>query len=134
VTAATFLAVVAAGAVGAVARAALSAVVESRWRRDGAGTLVVNLLGAFALGAWLGSAGHLDTVWLWTIGTGLPGRVHDVLHVDGGAAGPLARRRPPGDADRRAPHHDRRPRWSQRSARRGRRLRSGGASPVRDAP
>lgn len=72
-TAATFLAVVAAGAVGAVARAALSAVIESRWRRGGAGTLVVNLLGAFALGAWLGSTGHVDTVWLRTIGTGFLG-------------------------------------------------------------
>lgn len=50
-----FLAIVAAGAVGAVARAWASWAVARLWRRAGGGTLVVNLTGAFLAGVVLGA-------------------------------------------------------------------------------
>lgn len=71
-TPAVFAAVVAAGAVGAVARAAIGVLVRRIWRRRGAGTLVVNLSGAFALGAWISWPG-VDPGWLEVVGTGFLG-------------------------------------------------------------
>lgn len=50
-----FLAVVAAGAIGAVARAWAGWAVGRAWRRAGAGTLAVNLTGAFLAGVVLGA-------------------------------------------------------------------------------
>ncbi len=72
-TLATFLAIVAAGALGAVARAAVSDAVQRRWPRRGAGTLVVNLLGAAALGAWLGLGERVEGALLVVVGTGFLG-------------------------------------------------------------
>lgn len=69
----TFLAIVVAGAFGALARAAVSHAVQARWSRKGAGTLVVNLLGATALGAWLGAGAHVDGALLAVVGTGFLG-------------------------------------------------------------
>lgn len=71
-TSALFVVVVAAGAAGAVARAAVAAVVRRRWPRRGLGTLVVNLTGAFALGAWVATPG-VDPAWLEVVGTGFLG-------------------------------------------------------------
>lgn len=68
-----YLAVVAAGALGALARWGVSVAVAARWRRPGLGTLMVNLLGAFALGAWLGAAAELDAGWLVVVGMGFLG-------------------------------------------------------------
>ncbi len=68
-----YLAVVAAGALGALARWSVSGAVAARWRRPGLGTLTVNLLGALALGAWLGAAADLDAGWLVVVGTGFLG-------------------------------------------------------------
>jgi fluoride exporter len=72
VTPALFLAVVAAGALGAVARAWASGEVQRRWARRGLGTLAVNLCGAFALGLWLGTPA-LSTGWVEVVGTGFLG-------------------------------------------------------------
>lgn len=72
-TALLWLTVASAGALGAVLRALVSDAVQARWHRTGAGTLLVNLLGAFALGAWMGGAAHLDDTWLWVVGTGFLG-------------------------------------------------------------
>ena len=72
-TLATFLAIVTAGALGALARAAVSHAVQTRWSRVGAGTLVVNLLGAAALGAWLGAGERIDGALLAVVGTGFLG-------------------------------------------------------------
>lgn len=69
----TFLAIVAAGALGALARAAVSHAVQARWSHIGGGTLVVNLLGATALGAWLGATDRVDGVLLAIVGTGFLG-------------------------------------------------------------
>lgn len=71
-TAGLFAAVVLAGAVGAVARAWVSGAVQRRWPRRGAGTMAVNLAGAFALGAWLGLAPG-GSGWLDVMGTGFLG-------------------------------------------------------------
>ena len=71
-TAGVFAAVVLAGAAGAVARAAVSGAVQRRWRRSGAGTLVVNLSGAFALGLWVGLPG-VAADWVEVVGTGFLG-------------------------------------------------------------
>lgn len=68
-----YLAVVAAGALGALARAAVSAAVATRWPRRGFGTLTVNLLGALALGAWLGAFAELDAGWVVVVGSGFLG-------------------------------------------------------------
>jgi fluoride exporter len=57
VTPGLLVALMAAGALGALARAWLTLWVQARWSRPGTGTLIVNLLGAFALGLWLGAAG-----------------------------------------------------------------------------
>jgi len=73
VTLGTFLAIVGAGALGALARAALSRAVQARWPRRGAGTLVVNLLGATALGAWLGAGARIDDALLAIVGMGFLG-------------------------------------------------------------
>jgi len=73
VTLGTFVAVVGAGALGALARAAVSRAVQARWPRRGAGTLVVNVLGAAALGAWLGAGARLDGALLAIVGTGFLG-------------------------------------------------------------
>lgn len=72
-TALLWLTVASAGALGAVLRVLVSDAVQARWHRTGAGTLLVNLLGAFALGAWMGSAERLDDAWLWVVGTGFLG-------------------------------------------------------------
>lgn len=72
-TATVFLTLVLAGALGAVARALLTELVETRWTRQGAGTLMVNLLGAFALGAWLAAAGPVAGPWVAVVGTGFLG-------------------------------------------------------------
>jgi CrcB protein len=72
VTPAVFLALVAAGALGAVARAWVAASVLRRWPRRGLGTLVVNLTGAFFLGLWAGLP-HLPAAWLEVAGTGFLG-------------------------------------------------------------
>jgi fluoride exporter len=72
VTPAVFLALVAAGALGAVARAWVGAAVRRRWRRRGLGTLFVNLSGAFALGLWAGVPG-VSAAWLQVAGTGFLG-------------------------------------------------------------
>jgi fluoride exporter len=72
VTIGLFLGVVAAGALGAVARVWVSGAVQRRWPRRGAGTLAVNLSGAFALGLWLGlSAG--SAAGIAVVGTGFLG-------------------------------------------------------------
>ena len=71
-TAALFLAIVAAGAVGAVARAWVGALVLRRWPRRGLGTLVVNLTGAFLLGLWAGLP-QVPAAWLEVAGTGFLG-------------------------------------------------------------
>ena len=67
-----FLALVAAGAFGAVARAWVGAAVRRRWHRRGLGTLVVNLSGAFVLGLWAGAPG-VPAAWLEVAGTGFLG-------------------------------------------------------------
>jgi fluoride exporter len=72
VTAGVFLGVVAAGALGAVARAWVSGRVQRRWPRRGMGTLSVNLAGALALGLWLG-VGASSSAWLEIVGTGFLG-------------------------------------------------------------
>lgn len=72
-TATVFLTLVLAGALGAVARALLTELVETRWTRQGAGTLMINLLGAFALGAWLAAAGPVAGPWVAVVGTGFLG-------------------------------------------------------------
>ena len=71
-TSAVSLALVAAGALGAVARAWVAASVLRRWPRRGLGTLVVNLTGAFLLGLWAGLP-HVPAVWLEVAGTGFLG-------------------------------------------------------------
>lgn len=68
-----FLAIIAAGAAGALARAAVSTAVQTLWHRRGAGTLVVNLVGAVVLGAWLGAGERVDGAWLAIVGTGFLG-------------------------------------------------------------
>jgi len=76
VTLGLYLAMIAAGALGAVARAALSGYVQRRWQQQAAvGTLVVNLTGAFTLGLWVGwSAGHdLAAPWTPLVGGGFLG-------------------------------------------------------------
>jgi len=73
VTAGTFLAIVGAGALGALARAAVSRAVQARWPRSGAGTLVVNLLGATALGALFGAGVRVDGALLAIVGMGFLG-------------------------------------------------------------
>jgi fluoride exporter len=72
VTPGVFLSVVAAGALGAVARARVVGAVERRWPRRGLGTLTVNLSGAFALGLWLGGS-TLPFAALEIVGTGFLG-------------------------------------------------------------
>ncbi len=71
-TPALFLALVAAGALGAVARAWVGASVLRRWPRRGLGTLVVNLTGAFLLGLWAGLP-QVPVGWLEVAGTGFLG-------------------------------------------------------------
>jgi len=72
VTAAVFVAVVLAGAAGAVARAWVGEAVLRRWPRRGLGTLAVNLSGAFLLGLWTGLSG-VPAAWLEVAGTGFLG-------------------------------------------------------------
>jgi len=72
VTLAVFVPLVAAGALGAVARAWVAAAIRRRWPRRGVGTLAVNLAGAFLLGLWVGLPG-LPTAWLEVVGTGFLG-------------------------------------------------------------
>jgi fluoride exporter len=70
-TALVWLGVGLAGAVGAFARFGLDTLVARRWPSFPAGTLAVNVSGAFALGLLVGaSAGH-DV--LLVVGTGLVG-------------------------------------------------------------
>ena len=71
-TPAIFVALVAAGALGAVARAWVAASVLRRWPRRGLGTLVVNLTGAFLLGLWA-ALPHVPAAWLEVAGTGFLG-------------------------------------------------------------
>ena len=71
-TPAVFLGVAVAGALGAVARAWVSEAVQRRWTRRGAGTLAVNLAGAFALGWWVALAAG-SPAWLEIGGTGFLG-------------------------------------------------------------
>lgn len=66
-----FVAVVVAGSLGAVARAVVTAAVARRWPRPGAGTLVANLTGAFALGLFTGAG--LSAFWVEVAGTGFLG-------------------------------------------------------------
>ena len=66
------LSLVAAGALGAVARAWVAASVLRRWPRLGLGTLVVNLSGALLLGLWAGLP-HIPAAWLEVAGTGFLG-------------------------------------------------------------
>jgi fluoride exporter len=72
VTPAVFLALVAAGALGAVARAWVGASVLRRWPRRGLGTLIVNLTGAFLLGLWAGLP-TVPSALLEVAGTGFLG-------------------------------------------------------------
>jgi fluoride exporter len=72
VTPGVFVGVVAAGALGAVARAWVGGAVQRRWPRRGLGTLIVNLSGAFALGLWL-SGPTLPFAALEIVGTGFLG-------------------------------------------------------------
>ena len=67
-----FLALVAAGALGAVARAWIGASLLRRWPRRGLATLLVNLTGAFLLGLWAGLP-HVPAAWLEVAGTGFLG-------------------------------------------------------------
>lgn len=67
-----FLALVAAGALGSVARAWVGAAVRRRWPRRGLGTLAVNLSGAFLLGLW-GGLPDLPVAWVEVAGTGFLG-------------------------------------------------------------
>jgi fluoride exporter len=62
-----FLATVLAGALGAMARAAVGLLLGSQ------GTLAVNLAGAFALGLLWGSADAVGSNWLLVAGTGFLG-------------------------------------------------------------
>lgn len=71
-TAAVFLALVAAGALGAMARAWVGVSLLRRWPRRGLGTLVVNLTGAFFLGLWAGLP-DVPAAWLEVAGTGFLG-------------------------------------------------------------
>lgn len=71
-TPAVFLALVAAGALGAMARAWVGASLLRRWPRRGLGTLAVNLTGAFLLGLWAGLP-DVPAVWLEVAGTGFLG-------------------------------------------------------------
>ena len=71
-TPSVFLALVAAGALGAAARAWVGATVLRRWPRRGLGTLVVNLMGALLLGLWVGLP-TVPAAWLEVAGTGFLG-------------------------------------------------------------
>jgi len=51
------------GFLGAMARYLFYLVAESRWRQPKIATLFVNILGSFALGAFVGS-GNLSVFWL----------------------------------------------------------------------
>lgn len=87
-----FVTLVAAGALGAVARAWIGAAVRRRWRRRGLATLAVNLAGAFAVGLW--SASPLPEAWLAVMGTGFLGAftTFSTWMVEVAAAGRAGRR------------------------------------------
>jgi len=72
VTPAVFVTLVAAGSLGAVARAWVGAAVRRRWPRPGLATLAVNLSGAFLLGLWAGLPG-LPVAWIEVAGAGFLG-------------------------------------------------------------
>ncbi len=67
------VATLAAGALGAVARAWLSGRVQRHWHRRGAGTATVNLLGAFLLGLWSAHGAALGPNWTTLVGIGFLG-------------------------------------------------------------
>jgi fluoride exporter len=66
-------ATMAAGALGAVARAWLSGWAQRRWRRHGAGTTIVNLVGAFALGLWWAHGAAFGSAATTLVGVGFLG-------------------------------------------------------------
>jgi CrcB protein len=68
VTLATFVAVLAAGAAGGVARAWASWAVARVVARPGAGTLVVNLVGAFLAGVVTGGGAPSDVATIAAVG------------------------------------------------------------------
>lgn len=68
-----YLAVIAAGSLGALARAGVGVLLTRRGANPTLATLTVNLLGAAALGCWLGAAAGSAPGWSLVVGTGFLG-------------------------------------------------------------